>query len=138
MLPLPAAPYEACETRGARVSSLSLVRYHGNDYSVPVAYGRREVLARGHVEAMVIGCGAEVIARLDLELHPHLPRARAAAAGRKAKGRPGRKGTPAAAPIAEYRNPETGETWSGRGRVPRWLKQAGQRGRGREEFAAKG
>ena len=37
LLPLPAAPYEACDIRGARVSSLSLVRYRGNDYSVPVA-----------------------------------------------------------------------------------------------------
>ena len=63
MLPLPAAPYEACERRSARVSSLSLVRYHGNDYSVPVAYGHREVLVRGYVEAVVIGCGAAVIAR---------------------------------------------------------------------------
>jgi transposase len=63
MLPLPAAPYEACERRSARVSSLSLVRYRGNDYSVPVAYGHREVLVRGYVEAVVIGCGAEVIAR---------------------------------------------------------------------------
>jgi len=35
MLPLPAAPYEACEKIAARVSSLSLVRYRGNDYSVP-------------------------------------------------------------------------------------------------------
>ena len=63
MLPLPAAPYEACETRSARVSSLSLVRYRGNDYSVPVAYGHREVLVRGYVEAVVVGCGAAVVAR---------------------------------------------------------------------------
>jgi hypothetical protein len=63
MLPMPAAPYEACERRSARVSSVSLVRYHGNDYSVPVAYGHREVLIRGYVEAVVIGCGAAVIAR---------------------------------------------------------------------------
>ncbi len=63
MLPLPAAPYEACETRSARISSLSLVRYRGNDYSVPVAYGHREVLVRGYVEAVVIACGAAVIAR---------------------------------------------------------------------------
>jgi len=63
MLPLPPAPYEACETRGARVSSLSLVRYRGNDYSVPVAYGHREVVVRGHVEEVVIACGAAVIAR---------------------------------------------------------------------------
>jgi transposase len=63
MLPLPAAPYEACETRSARVSSLSLVRYRGNDYSVPVAYGHREVLVRGYVEEVVIACGAAVVAR---------------------------------------------------------------------------
>jgi hypothetical protein len=63
MLPLPAAPYEACETRSARVSSLSLVRYRGNDYSVPVAYGHREVLVRGYVDAVVVGCGAAVVAR---------------------------------------------------------------------------
>ena len=49
--------------RSARVSSLSLVRYQGNDYSVPVAYGHREVLVRGYVETVVIGCGAAVIAR---------------------------------------------------------------------------
>jgi transposase len=63
MLPVPSAPYEACETRSARVSSLSLVRYHGNDYSVPVAYGHREVLVRGYVEEVVISCGATEIAR---------------------------------------------------------------------------
>jgi transposase len=63
MLPLPAAPYEACETRSARVSSLSLVRYRGNDYSVPVAYGHREVLVRGYVDAVVVACGAAVVAR---------------------------------------------------------------------------
>src|ERR687897_958376 len=62
MLSLPAAPYEACERRSARVSSLSLVRYRGNDYSVPVAYGHREVLVRGYAEAVVIGCGATGIA----------------------------------------------------------------------------
>ena len=35
MLPLPAVPYEACEKLSTRVSSLSLVRYRANDYSVP-------------------------------------------------------------------------------------------------------
>ena len=47
----------------SRVSSLSLVRYRTNDYSVPVAYGHREVVVRGYVGAVVISCGAEVIAR---------------------------------------------------------------------------
>ena len=45
------------------MSSLSLVRYRTNDYSVPVAYGYRDVLVRGYVDAVVISCGTEVIAR---------------------------------------------------------------------------
>ena len=61
--PRPAAAYDACDHRPARVSSLSLVRYERNDYSVPTAYGHRPVLVRGYVEEVVISCGAEVIAR---------------------------------------------------------------------------
>jgi hypothetical protein len=61
-VPLPPAPYDACEKQTARVSSLSLVRYRGNDYSVPTAYGHREVLIRGYVHEVVIACGAEEIA----------------------------------------------------------------------------
>jgi hypothetical protein len=60
---LPPAPYDACEKKAGRVSSLSLVRYRGTDYSVPTAYGHREVLIRGYVHEVVISCGAEVIAR---------------------------------------------------------------------------
>ena len=63
LLPLPAAPYEACEKCSTRVSSLSLVRYRSNDYSVPVAYGHREVFVRGYVGEVVISCAAAVIAR---------------------------------------------------------------------------
>ena len=60
---LPPAPFEACDKAGTRVSSLSLVRYRDNDYSVPVAYGHQEVWVRGYVHEVVIGCGGEVIAR---------------------------------------------------------------------------
>jgi transposase len=60
---LPAAPYDACEKKAGRVSSLSLVRYRGTDYSVPTAYGHREVLIRGYVDEVVISCGADIIAR---------------------------------------------------------------------------
>jgi len=60
---LPTVAYDACDKRTARVSSLSLVRYRGNDYSVPTAYGHREVLVRGYVHEVVIACGSEVIAR---------------------------------------------------------------------------
>ena len=45
------------------MSSLSLVRYRTNDYSVPVAYGHRDVLVKGYVDQVVISCGSEVIAR---------------------------------------------------------------------------
>jgi transposase len=62
-LPLPPSPYDACDKRPGRVSSLSLVRYKASDYSVPVAYGHREVLVRGYVDRVVISCGAEMIAR---------------------------------------------------------------------------
>ena len=61
-LPLP-APYDACEKVATSVSSLSLVRYRRNDYSVPTTYGHRDVLVRGYVHDVVIACGAEVIAR---------------------------------------------------------------------------
>ncbi len=63
LLPLPSTPYDASDKHTTRVSSLSLVRYRTNDYSVPVAYGHREVLVRGYVDRVVISCGAEVIAR---------------------------------------------------------------------------
>jgi hypothetical protein len=51
------------EKKAARVSSQSLVRYRGTDYSVPTAYGHREVVIRGYVHEVVISCGATVIAR---------------------------------------------------------------------------
>jgi hypothetical protein len=43
-------PFDACEKVATRVSSLSLVRYRLNDYSVPTTYGHRDVLVRekGH------------------------------------------------------------------------------------------
>jgi len=63
LLLLPAAPYEACEKISARVSSLSLVRYRANDYSVPTEYGHRQVWVKGYVHEVVIACGSEVIAR---------------------------------------------------------------------------
>ena len=43
--------------------NMSLVRYRTNDYSVPVAYGHRDVLVRGYVDQVVISCGSGVIAK---------------------------------------------------------------------------
>jgi transposase len=63
LLPLPAAPLEACQKRTTRVSSQALVRYETNDYSVPVEYGHRQVLVKAFVWEVVLCCSSEVIAR---------------------------------------------------------------------------
>lgn len=44
----------------------------------------------------------------------------------------GAKSKPAAA--AKYRHPESGETWSGKGRAPKWLQDAEANGHRREQF----
>lgn len=59
---LPAAPFEACDLQSGQVTSTSMVRYRGNDYSVPVAFGHREVWIKGFVGRVVIGCATEIIA----------------------------------------------------------------------------
>jgi len=64
----------------------------------------------------------------------------AAAFGKKPAG--GRAGTarktaaarPKATVAPKYRHPETGETWSGRGKPPRWLANAEAQGAKRESF----
>jgi hypothetical protein len=59
---LPATPFEPCHKYATKVSSLALVRYRMNDYSVPTAYGFRDVLVKGFVDEVVIFCGAIEIA----------------------------------------------------------------------------
>lgn len=63
LMVLPPTPYDACEKVSTRATSISMVRYRGNDYSVPVAYAHHEVQVRGYVGQVVIGTGTEVVAR---------------------------------------------------------------------------
>ena len=63
LFPLPPVPYDACDQRSTRVTSLSLVRYRRNDSSVPTASGHRAVVVKGDVDEVVIVCGSEEIAR---------------------------------------------------------------------------
>jgi DNA-binding protein H-NS len=49
----------------------------------------------------------------------------------KAPAKGGIKGQPVK---AKYRNPETGATWTGRGKPPNWLKEAEAHGKSREAF----
>ena len=58
-----AVAYDACHKVATRVSSMSLVRYRNNDYSVPTRYGHQEVLAKGYVDRVEITCRGETIAK---------------------------------------------------------------------------
>ena len=115
LLPLPAAPYDACDQRAGRVSSLSLVRYRTNDYSAPVAYGHRDVLVKGYVDRVVISCGSEVIARHprsyqrdDFVFDPihYLPLLE------RKTGRPGPGGAPAVGGTCPGSLPRCAASWS--------------------------
>jgi len=63
LMVLPPTPYDACDKVSTWATSISMVRFRTNDYSVPVAYAHREVLVRGYIHEVVIGCGTDVIAR---------------------------------------------------------------------------
>ena len=61
-LPLPDAPLDACRKQAARVSSLSLVRFQGNDYSVPVHRAHHQVTVKGYWDRVEIHHGFEPLA----------------------------------------------------------------------------
>ena len=61
-LSLPAAEFDACRVLSTRVSSLSLVRFDCNDYSVPVRYAHWDVEVKGYAERVSICRQDEVIA----------------------------------------------------------------------------
>lgn len=62
LLPLPAERFEARRVRTAQANSLSLVRFHRNDYSVPTAYAHHPVTAVGGIEQVRILFADQVIA----------------------------------------------------------------------------
>ncbi|MDP2829725.1 MAG: H-NS histone family protein [Sulfuricellaceae bacterium] len=61
-------------------------------------------------------------------------KAKAAKVARPAKVSKAKKAKARKAVAAKYRNPVGGETWSDRGRVPKWLAAELAKGRTREEF----
>jgi transposase len=62
MLPLPSEPMEACRIEAGHASSLSLVRFDTNDYSVPIEYAHHPVIVKGFADRVVMGYGSKVIA----------------------------------------------------------------------------
>ena len=61
LMVLPVVAFDACHKISTRVSSLSLVRYRTNDYSVPIQYGHRAVLVKGYVDYVDILLGVDTI-----------------------------------------------------------------------------
>jgi transposase len=67
LLPLPRQTFEARRVETAKANSLSLVRFDGNDYSVPTDYAHHAVTAVGGIEEVRLVVGRRVVAR-----HPRL------------------------------------------------------------------
>src|SRR3954471_4903211 len=87
--------------------------------------GKRELMDEFRARAEELGVSLEDLVSRSTE------------PARSSRGRRGgQKGKTSDTPAAKYRNAETGETWSGRGRMPRWLKEAEEAGRDRDEFRA--
>ncbi len=63
MLALPPIPFEASRKRSTCVSSLSLVRFECNDYSVPVRCAHHPVVVEGSCRQVMIFCGGQEVAR---------------------------------------------------------------------------
>jgi transposase len=61
-LALPPIPFDACRKVSTTASSLSLVRFDSNDYSVPVRYGHRPVVVKGYVDRVEVFFKDEKIA----------------------------------------------------------------------------
>jgi transposase len=61
-LPLPAAPFLACREEATHVSKQLLVRFDGNDYSVPTELAHRACVVRGFVDRVEIEVNHEPVA----------------------------------------------------------------------------
>lgn len=59
---LPNTPFEACRIAHSKITSQGLVRFLGNDYSVPTCLGMQKVLVKGYHNLVVITCNHKVVA----------------------------------------------------------------------------
>jgi transposase len=62
-LPLPATRFEACRRFSTTASSLSLVRFDGNDYSVPVRWAHHPIVAKGYFDRVVLCAQGQEVAQ---------------------------------------------------------------------------
>lgn len=85
--------------------------------------GKKELVEEFRAKAEVLGLSLAELVRGSAQTGRSAPTTR-----KPQKGA-------AASPAVKYRNADTGETWSGRGRMPKWMALAEQQGRNRQEFA---
>lgn len=62
-LPLPATAFEACRKVSTTASSLSLVRFDRNDYSVSVRWAHHPIVAKGYCDQVVLCADGSEVAR---------------------------------------------------------------------------
>jgi transposase len=62
-LPLPATPFAACKQVSTTASSLSLVRFDGNDYSVPVRWAHHPIVVKGDSQVVRLHAQGQEVAR---------------------------------------------------------------------------
>jgi hypothetical protein len=63
LLAIPSQRFEARRVETPTANSLSLVRFHGNDYSVPTAYAHHQVTVIGGIEEVRIAVDNQLVAR---------------------------------------------------------------------------
>ncbi len=71
------------------------------------------------------------------ELFDHLKASGFSAAANRRGARPRAKAAGKSKIAAKFQNLATGETWSGRGRAPAWIRVAEERGKSRDKFLIK-
>jgi DNA-binding protein H-NS len=87
--------------------------------------GSRKRKAVSEVRALMRKLGVELT---DLQ-GPDTPKAARPAAGKPKREKSARPPVP-----VKFRNAESGDTWTGRGRTPKWLAALEAAGRSRDEF----
>ena len=66
-LPLPTGAFDACRKVSTTASSLSLVRFDRNDYSVPVPWAHHPIVAKGYCDEVALCAQGREVAR-----HPRI------------------------------------------------------------------
>nr|AER10488.1 IstA [Brevundimonas diminuta] len=61
-MPLPEVAFDPCHIVSGCASSMALVRYRTNDYSVPTAFAHQQVVIKGYVDRVDIVCRGTCIA----------------------------------------------------------------------------